>query len=78
VRRASKAVKSEPKEKPTTEAAATETATKEAPVETTAAAPAAAIEPSESKIVGDVVPETLHATPETAAPATAPEVKATA
>lgn len=78
VRRASKAVKSEPKEKPTTDAAATETATKEVPVDTTPEAPAAASETTESKIVGDVVPETLHATPETAAPAAAPEVKATA
>lgn len=78
VRRASKAVKSEPKEKPATEATSAETATKEVPVETTADAPAAATEPTDSKIVGDVVPETLHATPETAAPAATPEVKATA
>lgn len=78
VRRASKAVKSEPKEKTTTEAAPAETATKEVAVDATPAAPVDVAEPTESKIVGDVVPEALHATPETAAPATAPEVKATA
>jgi len=73
VRRASKAVKSEPKEKPASEAAPAETAAKEVPVET---APATT-EATESKIVGDVVPETLTA-PETATPAAAAEVKATA
>lgn len=74
VRRASKAVKSESKDKPAAEAAPAEATTKEVPVETTPAT----TEATESKIVGDVVPETLHTTSETAAPAAAPEVKATA
>jgi len=72
VRRASKAVKSEgPKDKAAAEPAATES---------TAAAPAVATEApeaTESKIVGDVVPEDLHTATEPVTNA-APEVKATA
>lgn len=77
VRRASKAVKHDTtKEKPATETAVPE------PVKesTTDAAPAApATETPETKIIGDVVPEAIVATPnDSAAPAVAPEVKATA
>lgn len=69
VRRASKAVKSEgPKEKTAAEPATTEPTTTEAP---------AVEEAEESKIVGDVVPEDLHAPVEPATPVV-PEVKATA
>ena len=85
VRRASKAVKSEsPKDKTATETAVAEPATKEEETTTepktevvTDAPAVPVVEPTESKITGDIVPDDLHATPEPA-PAAVPEVKATA
>lgn len=79
-RRSSKAVKSdnskETSTEPATDATPAATETKDAPA-TEEAKPTTAPETTESKIVGDVVPEDIHA-PTADKVATAPEVKASA